>query len=40
MRKEIHNRYTDKWKADVFKVKDTDGKMIGPAFKTMKSHAI
>jgi hypothetical protein len=30
---EIHNRYTDKWTTAVSKVKDADGKMVGPAFK-------
>jgi hypothetical protein len=40
VRKEIHNRYTDKWKTAVSIVKDADGKMVGPAFKTMKSEFV
>jgi hypothetical protein len=32
VRKEIHNRYTDKRKTAVSRVKDADGKMFGPAF--------
>jgi hypothetical protein len=39
-RKEIHNRYTDKWKTAVSNVKDANGKMAGPAFKTMKSERV
>jgi hypothetical protein len=31
VRMEIHNRYTDKRKTAVSKVKDADGKMVGPA---------
>ncbi len=40
VRKEIHNRYTDKRKTAVSRVKDADGKMVGPAFKTMKSELV
>jgi hypothetical protein len=40
VRKELHNHYTDKWKTGVSKVKDTDGKMVGPDFKTMKSELV
>ena len=40
VRKKIHNHYNDKWKTDVCKVKDADGKMVGPAFKTMKSECV
>ena len=39
VRKEIHNRYTDKRKTTVSKVKDADGKMVGP-FKNMKSEFV
>ena len=37
---EIHNLYTDKRKTGVSKVKDVDGKMFGPPFKTMKSEFV
>ncbi len=37
---EIHNRYTDKRKTAVSKVKDADDKIVGPAFKTMKSELV
>jgi hypothetical protein len=40
VRKEIHSRYTDKRNTAVCKVKDADGKMVGPAFKTMKSKVV
>ena len=40
VRKKIHNHYTDKRKTAVSKVKDTDGKMVGPVFKTMKSELV
>ncbi len=40
VRKEIHNRYTDKRKTTVSKVKDANGKSIGPVFKTMKSELV
>ena len=35
VRKEIHNRYTDMRKTAVSKVKNEDGKMVGPVFKTI-----